>query len=103
MNKDNENSTEVNSHVVETIRAEIENMDFTPLDDEAFADLQQRHADAVNDSYIEGHERTPTELAIDDMLLDMKAPDKIHDYAVQRYLEMTVMKGKSLEGLFDGD
>ena len=87
--------------VVETIRAEIRKMDFTPLNDDELADMRERLADAVQNNAIEDLDQNPVEVALDSMLLEERAPLEIQKYATRRYLEIDVMDGESLEQLFE--
>lgn len=85
--------------VVEKIRAEVMALEFEPLDDAALADMKRNVAASVNNNEIEGSFRGPDEVALDDMLIEVRAPQRVHMFAARRFLEEVVNEGKPLKGI----
>ena len=62
------------------------------------AQHKQRLSGAVNNNAIEDTHRTDEEVALDDLLLDLRAPEQVRLFASRRYLELRFYNGKSLKG-----
>lgn len=85
--------------IVHKIRAEVMALEFEPLDDAALADMKRNVAASVNNSEIESSFREPDEIALEDMLDELRAPLKVRMFASRRLLEETVNDGKPLKGV----
>jgi len=86
------------SEILERIRREIEGLDFEPLGDYDLANMKQRVSLAANNNAIEDAHRTDEEIALDELLLDLRAPDQVRLFASRRYLELRFHEGRSLKG-----
>ena len=76
--------------LIEKIRAELRELDFTPLSDAELARKREAMADAEQNNAIEDLASPPEELALGEMLLEERAPHSVHEFAVRRYLEETM-------------
>jgi len=85
--------------IVEKIRAEILDLKFEPLDDKALAEMKTNVAASVNNNEIENSFQDADEVALDEMLLDVRAPQKVRMFATRRLIEEVVNDGKSLKGV----
>ncbi len=88
-------------NVVEQIRAEIRALGFNPLGDQALAQMREELATANHSSEIEGSRRSPEEVALDNMLLEERAPEEVCRFAIRRFMEEDL--GRSLKGVLFAD
>lgn len=85
--------------IVEKIRTEVMALDFEPLDDKELADMKRNVAASVNNNEIENSFQEPDEVALDEMLIEVRAPQKVRMFASRRLIEEAVNDGKPLKGL----
>lgn len=85
--------------VVEKIRAEVLALDFEPLDDKALAEMKANVLASVNNNEIENSFQDADEVALDEMLLEVRAPQKVRMFAARRLIEEVVNDGKALKGV----
>lgn len=86
------------SEVLEQIRSEVEALEYEPLGPYDLAQMKQRVSLASNNNAIEDAHRTDEEVALDDLLIDLRAPKQVRMYASRRYLELQFYNGRSLKG-----
>lgn len=76
---------------IETYRAELRAMTYTPLDDAELERVRQRYADAHHSSTIEDIHPSPEQLAFTALLLELRVPRDLARRYSSRFLQERIV------------